>query len=169
MYVYDCPIEEFRDYFLMNYWSTTHKSQGETITENYTIYDWKHMTTKIKYTALSRAKNYKQVSVGIVEYKPDLSRTLTFEENINKKLESHLEYDTKKGYTNNITSDDIQTLFVKQNGECLKCGEFMKTCGYGKGDKKQFSIDRIDSKKGHTKDNIQLFCWCCNRAKKNIF
>jgi hypothetical protein len=64
---------------------------------------------------------------------------------------------------------DIQTLFVKQNGECLKCGEFMKTCGYGKGDKKQFSIDRIDSKKGHTKDNIQLFCWCCNRSKKNRF
>jgi len=105
----------------------------------------------------------------IVEYKPDLSRTLTFEENINKKLKAHLEYDTKKGYTNNITSDDVQTLFVKQNGECLKCGEFMKTCGYGKGDKKQFSIDRIDSKKGHTKDNIQLFCWCCNRAKKNRF
>jgi len=61
------------------------------------------MTTKIKYTALSRAKNYEQVSFGIVEYKPDLSRTLTFEENINKKLKSHLEYDTKKGYTNNIT------------------------------------------------------------------
>jgi len=118
---------------------------------------------------LSRAKNYEQVSFGIVEYKPDLSRTLTFEENTNKKLKSHLEYDTKKGYTNNITSDDIRTLFVKQNGECLKCGEFMKTCGYGKGDKKQFSIDRIDSKKGHTKDNIQLFCWCCNRAKKNRF
>ena len=55
------------------------------------------MTTKIKYTALSRAKNYEQVSFGIVEYKPDLSRTLTFEENINKKLKSHLEYDTKKG------------------------------------------------------------------------
>ena len=33
MYVYDCPIEEFRDYFLMSYCSTTHKSQGETITE----------------------------------------------------------------------------------------------------------------------------------------
>jgi len=38
MYVYDCPTEEVGDYFLMNYCSTTHKSQGETITENYTIY-----------------------------------------------------------------------------------------------------------------------------------
>ena len=53
VHVYDCPIghgcpiEEFRDYFLMTYCSSTHKRQGETITENNAIYDWKHMTTKI--------------------------------------------------------------------------------------------------------------------------
>jgi hypothetical protein len=87
--------------------------------------------------ALSRAKIYVQVSFGIVEYKPDISRTFTFEQNINKKLKSQLECDIKKGYTNNITIDDIQTLFVMQNGECLKCGEFIKTCGYSKGDEKK--------------------------------
>jgi hypothetical protein len=102
------------------------------------------MTTKIEYTELIRATKYEQVSFGKVEYKPDISRTFTFEENINKNLKSHFEYDTKKGYTNNITTDDIRTLFVKQKGggymplqaygECLKCGEFMKTCGYSKGD-----------------------------------
>jgi 5-methylcytosine-specific restriction endonuclease McrA len=102
------------------------------------------MTTKIKHTALSRAKNYEHLSFGIVEYQPDISRTLTFEENINKKIESHLAHDTEKGYTYNITSDDIQTLLVKQNGECLKCGEFMKTCGYSKGDKKQKNSQLIE-------------------------
>jgi hypothetical protein len=166
MYVYACPIEEFRDYFLMNYCSTTHKSQGETITENYTIYDWKYMCKKIKYTALSRAKTCEQVCFGYVEFERDTS---TFVDNIQKKLKAHTEYDTKKGYKNDITTDDIQELFVKQNSECCKCGCFMKTHGYSKGDKRQFSIDRIDSKKGHTKDNIQLFCWGCNRAKKNRF
>jgi len=166
VYVYDCPIDEFRKYFLMNYCSTTHKSQGETITENYTIYDWKHMCKNIKYTALSRAKNCKQVCFGNVEYEIDTS---TFAENINKKLKNHLEYDNKKSYNNDITTDDIQELFVKQNGSCIKCDCFMKTTRYNKGDKKQFSIDRIDSKKGHCKDNIQLFCWGCNRAKKNRF
>jgi ATP-dependent exoDNAse (exonuclease V) alpha subunit len=64
MYFYDCPIEEFSDYFLLNYCSTTHKSQGETITEKYTIYDWDCMTTKIKYTALSRAVKYENVYFG---------------------------------------------------------------------------------------------------------
>jgi hypothetical protein len=64
IYIYDCPIEDFRDYFLLNYCSTTHKSQGETITEEYTIYDWDGMTTKIKYTALSRAVKYENVYFG---------------------------------------------------------------------------------------------------------
>ena len=64
IYIYDCPIEDFRDYFLLNYCSTTHKSQGETITEEYTIYDWDCMTTKIKYTALSRAIKYENVYFG---------------------------------------------------------------------------------------------------------
>ncbi len=77
--------------------------------------------------------------------------------------------DTKKGNTNNITTNDIQTLFVKQNCECLKYGKFMQTRGHSKGDEKQFSIDRIDSKNGHTKDTFIFFCWCCNRAKKSIF
>ena len=44
------------------------------------------MTTKIKYTALSRVENYEQVSFGIVEYKPDKSRTFTFEEKKNLNI-----------------------------------------------------------------------------------
>jgi hypothetical protein len=45
----------------------------------------------------------------------------------------------------------------------------MKTFNYNKGDKAQFSIDRINSNEGHIKGNIQLMCWGCNRAKKNRF
>jgi hypothetical protein len=115
------------------------------------------MTTRIKYTALSRATNYEQESFAVVEYKQDISRTFTCEENINKKRKSQLEYDTKKGYTNNITAADIQTLFAKQNGggymplqafgECLKCGEFMKTGRYSKGDK--VNIARVIKNRFH--------------------
>ena len=170
MYVYACPISEFREYFLMNYCSTTHKSQGETIVENFTIYDWKAMCKKIKYTALSRAKCVEQVCFGKVDFKavcPD-----TFATNIDKKIKAHKEFDTLKKYETASPTIDvkgIQKLFVKQNGECVKCGCSMKTCGYAKGDKEQFSIDRIDSKQGHIKGNIQLMCWGCNRAKKNRF
>ena len=58
------PIEDFNKYFLMNYCSTTHKTQGETITENFTIYDWDAMDTKLRYTALSRAKKIDQVYIN---------------------------------------------------------------------------------------------------------
>ena len=58
------PIEDFNRYFLMNYCSTTHKTQGETITENFTIYDWDSMDTKLRYTALSRAKKIDQVYIN---------------------------------------------------------------------------------------------------------
>jgi hypothetical protein len=61
VYNFDCPIDDFNKYFLMNYCSTTHKSQGETIMDNYTIYDWDAMDTKIRYTALSRARKIEQV------------------------------------------------------------------------------------------------------------
>jgi hypothetical protein len=61
VYIYNCPIEDFNKYFLMNYCSTTHKSQGETIVENFTIYDWNAMDIKIRYTALSRARKIEQV------------------------------------------------------------------------------------------------------------
>jgi hypothetical protein len=63
-YVYNCPIEDFNKYFLINYCSTTHKCQGETITENFTIYDWNAMDTKLRYTALSRGKKVEQVCFG---------------------------------------------------------------------------------------------------------
>lgn len=55
-------INEFIKNFSLNYCSTTHKVQGETITEDITIYDWNKMSTKCKYTALSRVKNINQVS-----------------------------------------------------------------------------------------------------------
>lgn len=60
-YIFKCPIEDFNKYFLMNYCSTTHKSQGETIMDDYTIYDWNAMDIKIRYTALSRARKIEQV------------------------------------------------------------------------------------------------------------
>jgi hypothetical protein len=34
----------------------------------------------------------------------------------------------------------------------------MKTCRYAQGDKEKYSIDRIDSKQGPLKDNIQRMC-----------
>ena len=45
----------------------------------------------------------------------------------------------------------------------------MKTTNYKRGDDKQFSIDRTDSRLYHTDNNIQLLCWGCNCRKKDRF
>ena len=59
----DININDLQKYFCLNYCSTTHKSQGDTIIENFTIYDFNLMSKKCKYTALSRAKNTEQITI----------------------------------------------------------------------------------------------------------
>jgi hypothetical protein len=60
----DIKIDDLQKYFYLNYCSTTHKSQGETISENFTIYDFNFMSKKCKYTALSRAKRAEQIKIS---------------------------------------------------------------------------------------------------------
>ena len=60
----DIKINDIHKYFLLNYCSTTHKAQGETIKENFTIYDFNLMSKKCKYTALSRAKSAEQIIIN---------------------------------------------------------------------------------------------------------
>lgn len=166
IYCTEVEIKEFNKYFAMNYCSTTHKSQGETIVENYTIYDWEYMNTKIQYTALSRAKNLNQVTFKTTKYTDN--DDVNFDDTISKKINGHMQYDCERGFETNITVEDVKTLFERQNGECIKCECQMKTI-YQQGDGEQFSIDRIDSSLGHIKGNIQLMCLNCNRAKKNRY
>jgi len=164
-YVIDVEIDEFRNNFYMNYCCTTHKMQGETLTDNFTIYDWDKMTTKLRYTALSRAKKPDQVYISnlVVPRRPN-----TFISNINKKLKSYKEQDKVRGFKTNIKVADVTELYKVQNGDCKICGCVMKQT-YSGNDRKQFSVDRVDSRCGHVKGNIQLLCLECNRSKKNRF
>jgi ATP-dependent exoDNAse (exonuclease V) alpha subunit len=53
----------FRDNFYVNFCSTVHKCQGETYTEPFTIHEWNRMSTKMKYTAISRATRKNLINV----------------------------------------------------------------------------------------------------------
>lgn len=66
-----------------------------------------------------------------------------------------------------ITQDDIKNKYKEQNGLCklsgieIKFSESPKTLGFA-------SVDRIDSLKGYTKDNIQIVHLEVNRMKMDM-
>ena len=59
----DIPLDDLQKYFLVAFCITTHKAQGDTIDEEYNIYEWDRMDNALKYTALSRTKSHKKVCV----------------------------------------------------------------------------------------------------------
>lgn len=62
-----------------------------------------------------------------------------------------------------INIDDVMNLKNKQNNKCKYSGRELV---WKINVKNKASIDRIDSNKGYTKDNIQLVCFEVNQAKK---
>lgn len=57
------PINEFQSLFMPAYCITIHKSQGITINEDYTVYEWEKLDERLKYVALSRATNEKLINI----------------------------------------------------------------------------------------------------------
>ena len=158
-------IQDLQKLFYLNYCSTIHKYQGTTIQGEFNIYDWNHpcMTKKAKYTALSRSTCIENIGI-IGSYNTDDYN----DKKINEKLKGYLDTDKQKGYDNDITLSKIKQLIEKQNGTCNICNCDLKYY-YESNDRQQFSVDRIDSRKGHTCDNIQILCWGCNSSKGNRF
>jgi len=102
----DVDIKDFIELFALNYCSTTHKAQGETIEEDFTIYDWEKMDTKCRYTALSRGRRPEQISFGKVDLKFEPE---TFETNIKRKIQGHLKYDKMKKLESNLTIEKVKS------------------------------------------------------------
>jgi hypothetical protein len=57
------PIIYFSRWFYMAFATTTHKSQGATIREAYTIHEWNKMNERLRYVALSRATCIKNINI----------------------------------------------------------------------------------------------------------
>lgn len=75
---------------------------------------------------------------------------------------------TKGRISNNLDIKDIKERFKEQNGICALSGITMT---YERGNGRthtNLSIDRIDSKKDYTKDNIQLVCNVINTMKWDL-
>jgi len=58
------PLEDFHNRFILNYATTTHKSQGATIDNDIIVWDYERMTKNLKYTAITRAKKLSQIFIA---------------------------------------------------------------------------------------------------------
>ena len=94
--------------------------------------------------------------------------------NWGKYLQSLCRNRTEPSRQKEFTSQDLNNLLIKQEYKCALTGETL-TCVVKRniGIKKRnryptnVSIDRIDSQKGYTIDNIQLVCLIANIAKQD--
>ena len=66
-----------------------------------------------------------------------------------------------RGIKNNLSVNDINELFEKQNGLCFWFGVPLIPSNAPK-HPQQPSLDRLDRNKGYTKDNIVLTCYSAN-------
>jgi len=53
----------FKVSFYPAYCITIHRSQGCSIDEPYTIYDWNKLNTQLKYVALSRSRKLSYINI----------------------------------------------------------------------------------------------------------
>lgn len=68
-----------------------------------------------------------------------------------------------------IDENYIIDLYKKQNGLCYYTGVEMQLSSNDKSEnRKNVSVDRIDSSKGYLKSNVVLCCWVVNNIKQDL-
>ena len=152
----------------LGYSTTVHASQGLTIhnPKRVFILDNYLQWSNLAYLAVSRVEYMSQIK-RVKLQKGNKITPLTPQELrkvIVKKLVSYKKVDQTKGVTFDLIVDDILIMKTTQNNLCSACNIKM-LWKYEPGDSQQFSIDRIDNSRGHTKDNIRLTCLHCNRSR----
>lgn len=153
----EVPIKECQRYFLTSYCTSIHKSQGMTIDEPYAIYQYHMFDKHMKYTALTRAKNFEDINIikeKYVMYNDE-------ETNFKDKIVGHCKEDKRKRRKCNVTVSWVKEQLKKQDRKCHFCRGVVKTVGYRSKDKSQFSIDRLDNSIGHIKSNCVISCYEC--------
>ena len=74
----------------------------------------------------------------------------------------------EKNIYNDLTLDYLMYLWEKQDGKCALTGMQMTYKFYEGRVNTNLSVDRIDSTKGYSKDNVQLVCMAANQMKNDL-
>lgn len=103
-----------------------------------------------------------------IDFKSISKHMIKLHTKILDKISSHRSYDRANNFFNETDFIDFEDIFMKlcrQEGKCLYCDTELKLINYKPYQANQMSIDRLDSNKGHTKNNTVICCYHCNTKK----
>ena len=116
--------------------------------------------SKCKICTLNITREYKKNKRKSIEFRK--SEGLKQKERRVRLWQNTLIHDSKrKGVENTLTIDDITEMYNKQNGLCYWFKIPLIPSNKNK-HPQQPSLDRLDRKKGYTKDNVVLCCYSAN-------
>lgn len=156
----------------------THKYRSDFTPENYnkTLTCWDCTETKpmrlFPYRKQYKDNKEKRCKQCNNDDSKKRKYTLTDEQYVNKIL-TLTKHNAKKRFNqgrekcgdHNISVSDIFEIYNKQHGLCALSNRKLE---FKVLDENSLSIDRIDSNKGYTKDNVQLTTFLANQCKSNM-
>ena len=66
-----------------------------------------------------------------------------------------------------VTAEQVKAMLADAQNKCFYCNEAMVLQDYLPRDVKQWTLDRIDNRRGHNKDNVVVCCLKCNLQRRN--
>lgn len=159
---------EFGNHFGLNYAYTNHTLQGISMEGDGVICDvlfWGASRNWL-YTALTRFRDMKKIKIC---YNKNADKL--YVKNFSKKVEGHIKADREAGRAYDLKDYVNFDWFLGQlKKQMFRC--YNDNCGinlelnYEDGSQQQYSIDRKDSKKCHSRDNSRIMCLNCNVSLK---
>jgi hypothetical protein len=114
---------------------------------------------KCKECTLKITREYKRTYRLNPEFKKNES--LKQKERRVRLWQNTLIHDSKRNKEHNLTVNDVNEMFDKQNGLCYWF-KIPLIPSYKLKHPQQPSLDRLDNTKGYTKDNVVLCCYSAN-------
>ena len=155
----------------LGYAITVHSSQGLTIknAQKVWIIDDYLQWSNLAYLAVYRVEYMHQLERVVCPPEEGFEVRPLTEQQLRKAIvKKHVGYkfqDQAKGLQGfNLKVDHILELKEAQSNRCAACNIEL-LWAYQPKDIQQFSVDRLDNLKGHTRDIVRLTCLECNRKR----
>ena len=156
--------------FTLPYTNTVHAAQGDRIKEKFIIADWKcdFVSLKWLYTAITRCTRFDDVFF----LDQNLSH-INIHTVINEMIAGYKTQDKKR--VGLICKEDLENYvddpwiigkYKECEGQCHRCpGNHMT---FEKHSEHKVTVNRLNNKLVHTKDNCEVICSVCNKSLRDL-